>query len=96
MRCRITSNIQLDHLLLDLGDQHAEQVGHRQPKEDMDIVREPMAKAAFQTRIDREGKGQRSQDGQDDQVERPHGVDTKPRRFEERLQDLGHPASPKY
>src|ERR1700722_18028467 len=81
-RRRHLANVEFDHLLLDLRNQRPEEIRHRQPKEYMDIVREPMAEASLKTRVNRKSQRERSENGEHDQVEGPNGIDAKRRRLE--------------
>jgi hypothetical protein len=68
--------IQLEHLLLYLADNTAEDVGYRKPKENIDIPGNPLGKCMLQAVKDGKAKNQRSQNGKHDQIKGTYRIDT--------------------
>ena len=69
------SDVQLEHVLLDLAQNGAKDVGNGQPQKDVDVAGDPDRQGVLQAVKDGEAQHQRAQDGQDDQKKGTQGVD---------------------
>ena len=77
-----------EHQFLNLCQHRTEQVRHRQPQIDGDIPREPLREGALETVPHGDGKGYRSQNGEDNQEECPKRVDEQGGSGEKKFQEL--------
>ena len=79
-------DVNLDHLLLDLTDNGPKDIRHREPKENVNIAREPGTDKMLKTGIYSQPEYQWPYDGKNDEVKDADRVDTERSGFKKGLQ----------